>query len=227
MFVSSAVEALIGRDAADDRKNATQGNTHTLQMMNGPLSAANRVEISVVCTALLEQSWSTSHDRWSRVCARCTLRRDPCVLLTPDTSLKPLPTNIVVCTLATDAPCPNARTIVVWTRQCMCPVIPIACCVKSAVCSQVEKVVLFFLSRQGELASELLEARRLEQAEAGGTGNYHLEAGESSERRESLTKQLSSSSNNPHQQGGSLYGVYCNIGRQIVDLMRFLQLNGE
>lgn len=88
-------------------------------------------------------------------------------------------------------------------------------------------MVLFFLSKQGELAQQLLDARQAPAppSHQGGSGSdgYFIGngggdaagvAGGDGGGLGSLTRDT------------DRHGIYCGIGRQIAELMRFLQLNG-
>lgn len=78
-------------------------------------------------------------------------------------------------------------------------------------------MVLFFLAKQGQLATVLLEARQGASDEAllQGMGNAGVEG--------SRGGSLALSSPGPD---AVRHRVYCDIGSQIAELMRFLQLNG-
>ncbi|CAM9987390.1 unnamed protein product [Laminaria digitata] len=78
--------------------------------------------------------------------------------------------------------------------------------------SEVEKVVLFFLAKQGELAKLLLDAKQGEGTGGGGGG------GGVGYQTLSLTVAAGGG-------GKDRYGIYCAVGREIAELMRFLQLN--
>lgn len=90
-------------------------------------------------------------------------------------------------------------------------------------------MVLFFLSKQGELAQQLLDARQTpappsHQGSGGGggaaeaffIGNGGGEAAGAAGDGGLVT----------FTRETDRHGIYCGIGRQIAELMRFLQLNG-
>lgn len=86
--------------------------------------------------------------------------------------------------------------------------------------------MLFFLSKQGELAQLLLDARQLRPSQKeddrglGSVGNsgdeffYDNEAEEDAASGGSVARETDK------------HFIYCSIGREIAELMRFLQLNG-
>ncbi|CAN0408862.1 unnamed protein product [Ascophyllum nodosum] len=87
--------------------------------------------------------------------------------------------------------------------------------------SEIEKIVLFFLSKEGELAGDLLSSRReqrkwmaYESTWRGGTGEDMAEEG-GDDRSISYCS----------SPGITQHTVYCAIGREIAELMRFLHLN--
>ena len=86
----------------------------------------------------------------------------------------------------------------------------------------MEKVVLFFLTKQGDLADRLLGARR-DQAGWKTCGSPGQRDGAG---KEGKTESWSSDyyCGSPE---GTVQAVYCSIGREIAELMRFLQLNGK
>ena len=90
-----------------------------------------------------------------------------------------------------------------------------------ALC-QVEKVVLFFLAKQVELASRLLKARREITDCKTGVG-FGATAKEMEEEWVSDSP-ISRYGDSPAR---SLRFVYLSMGGEIVRLMRFLQLNGK
>lgn len=91
-------------------------------------------------------------------------------------------------------------------------------------------MVLFFLSKQGELAQQLLDARQAPTPPShhGGSGSIGegffvgngggdaagAGAGAGDGGLVAITRET------------DRIGIYCGIGRQIAELMRFLQLNG-
>lgn len=88
---------------------------------------------------------------------------------------------------------------------------------------QVEKVVLFFLSKQGELAQLLLDARQLRPSQKDGNSAGH--SGDAffvgnGAGVDAATGGIIARETDRH-------AIYCSIGRQIAELMRFLQLNGR
>ena len=93
-----------------------------------------------------------------------------------------------------------------------------------ALC-QVEKVVLSFLGKQGELARRLLNARRQQgrwetdeiPTFQNGTANAMEEEGDSKVFLSCFDC----------SQDRSLRSVFCSIGREIAELMQSLQLNGK
>lgn len=98
---------------------------------------------------------------------------------------------------------------------------------------QVEKVVLFFLSKQGELAQQLLDARQAPPTpshQGGGGGEDGFFIGNGREDGAGAGGGAGAGAGD----GGLVtlaretnrHGIYCSIGRQIAELMRFLQLNG-
>ncbi|CAM9985942.1 unnamed protein product, partial [Ectocarpus sp. 12 AP-2014] len=92
---------------------------------------------------------------------------------------------------------------------------------KAKLDSEVEKVVLFFLSKQGELAQLLLDARQLRPSQKEGNSAGHsgdeLFVGNGA-RGDAATGGITARETDRH-------AIYCSIGRQIAELMRFLQLN--
>ena len=93
-----------------------------------------------------------------------------------------------------------------------------------ALC-QVEKVVLFFLAKQGELASRLLDARR--EFNDGKTGETNICFGATAKEMEEEWVSDSPISRYGDSPARSLRFVYLSIGGEIDELMRFLQLNGK
>eukprot|EP00903_Cladosiphon_okamuranus_P007004 g6815.t1 len=101
---------------------------------------------------------------------------------------------------------------------------------KAALDAEVEKVVLFFLSKQGELAQQLLDARQAsappnQQGSSGSVGEgYYVGDGRGD---------AAGAAGAGAGDGGLVaiareterHGIYCGIGRQIAELLRFLQLN--
>lgn len=75
---------------------------------------------------------------------------------------------------------------------------------------------MFFLHKQGELASSLLEARD----RADGRNNISIAESGHSREEARLFKSI------PPSPSSNL-GVYRDIGREVVELIRFLHLNGE
>lgn len=81
---------------------------------------------------------------------------------------------------------------------------------------QVEKVVLFFLAKQGSLAALLLDARQ----QAG----HVAKRGDSGMLEGPIMDEVAL--DHHPSSPAARYSVFCDIGRQIAQLMRFLQLNG-
>lgn len=90
------------------------------------------------------------------------------------------------------------------------------CFCAGVICLQVEKVVLFFLSKQGELAQSLLDAHQALKTTGGGGGSEDYFIGNGG-------GDMPAGGAGAHS---DRYSIYCGIGRQIAELMRFLQLNG-
>ena len=93
-----------------------------------------------------------------------------------------------------------------------------------ALC-QMEKVVLFFLAKQGELASRLLDARR--EVYVCKTGETYICFGATTKEGEEEWVSDSPLSRYRDSPARSLRFVYLSIGGKIAELMRFLQLNGK
>ena len=93
-----------------------------------------------------------------------------------------------------------------------------------ALC-QMEKVVLFFLAKQGELASRLLDARR--EVYVCKTGETYICFGATTKEGEEEWVSDSPLSRYGDSPARSLRFVYLSIGGEIAELMRFLQLNGK
>ena len=89
----------------------------------------------------------------------------------------------------------------------------------------MEKVVLFFLAKQGDLARRLLGARREQQGwKASETPT--LRDGTPEGMGQAWGSELSLSRDDCGSDRG-LRSMYCSIGGEIAELMRFLQLNGK
>lgn len=92
----------------------------------------------------------------------------------------------------------------------------------------MEKVVLFFLSKQGELAQQLLDARQVPPppppshfgSGGGAVEGYFIDNGGGDEAGAGDGGLVTFARETDR------HGIYCGIGRQIAELMRFLQLNG-
>ena len=117
-------------------------------------------------------------------------------------------------------PAHNARCSYFFLRR-LCLSVSTAAFARYA--RQIEKIVLFFLSKQGELAGDLLSSRReqrkwmaYESTWRGGTGEDMAEEG-GDDRSISYCS----------SPGITQHTVYCAIGREIAELMRFLHLNGK
>lgn len=88
-------------------------------------------------------------------------------------------------------------------------------------------MVLFFLAKQGELAKLLLHARQGAHEGIltwGGSGSGAVvELGGGAATEETRVRGPSSAAS----PGKDKHSLYCAVGREIAELMRFLQLNGE
>ena len=89
----------------------------------------------------------------------------------------------------------------------------------------MEKVVLFFLAKQGELASRLLDARR--KINNCKTGETYICFGATAKEMEEEWVSDSPISRYGDSPARSLRFVYLSMGGGIAELMRFLQLNGK
>ena len=89
----------------------------------------------------------------------------------------------------------------------------------------MEKVVLFFLAKQGELASRLLDARR--EITDCKTGETYICFGATAKEMEEEWVGDSPISRYGDSPARSLRFVYISIGGEIDEIMRSLQLNGK